>query len=574
MSVRAKKFAINMVFVLAFLIINAPDVTAAETIKVFIYGLEGDVLSNVEAALHVPEGMVKDGRVNRAWLEYFTDRADEKIRKAMQPFGYYDPRLDVFLEESEGRYSMIVWVFPGGPVRVEQVDVSISGPGSEEKSLSGLASRFPLRNGDVLVHQEYENWKGLLKAQAHELGYLDADFTVSRVLVSRQERSARIELSFETGPVYYFGHTRFEGGLEYPEKFLRRHLAFSEGDRFSHSRLAEMQRNILNSERFRESIVIPLRDEAEGHRVPVAIELKSAPPKRLRAGIGYGTDTGARLSTEYRELNALGKGHEFNAWINAAQRRQSGGLGYSIPGAKDIETVTSAQMSLQHESVDTYETEVLSLEVSRTQSLGKGRLGTVDTKLQYERSDIAPEEVTSFLLMPGARLSYHRYDNPIRPAKGSSYAFELRGTSKYLGSDISFIRLMAEAGIILPLPWRLSVLARAKAAVSLQDEPLQDLPASLRLFAGGDRSVRGYKYQSLGPKDESGCHGGQASVGWKCGDRACAHGKMGPGDILRRRQCFQCVVRLDAFSGSRPGPAILYGGRRPEAGHRPSGWGG
>jgi translocation and assembly module TamA len=33
---------------------------------------------------------------------------------------------------------------------------------------------------------------------------------------------------------------------------------------------------------------------------------------------------------------------------------------------------------------------------------------------------------------------------------------------------------------------------------------VRDLPASLRFFAGGDRSVRGYSYQSLGPKDSTG----------------------------------------------------------------------
>lgn len=47
----------------------------------FIYGLEGDVLSNVEAALLVPEGMVKDGKENKSWLEYFRDKADEKNKE-------------------------------------------------------------------------------------------------------------------------------------------------------------------------------------------------------------------------------------------------------------------------------------------------------------------------------------------------------------------------------------------------------------------------------------------------------------------------------------------------------------
>jgi len=33
---------------------------------------------------------------------------------------------------------------------------------------------------------------------------------------------------------------------------------------------------------------------------------------------------------------------------------------------------------------------------------------------------------------------------------------------------------------------------------------LAELPASQRFFTGGDRSVRGYRYASLGPADENG----------------------------------------------------------------------
>ena len=56
----------------------------------------------------------------------------------------------------------------------------------------------------------------------------------------------------------------------------------------------------------------------------------------------------------------------------------------------------------------------------------------------------------------------------------------------------------------MPLPWRLSLHTRAKAGITLLSDPLSDLPPSLRFFAGGDQSVRGYAYQSLGPLDATG----------------------------------------------------------------------
>ncbi|WP_054695204.1 BamA/TamA family outer membrane protein [Geotalea toluenoxydans] len=56
----------------------------------------------------------------------------------------------------------------------------------------------------------------------------------------------------------------------------------------------------------------------------------------------------------------------------------------------------------------------------------------------------------------------------------------------------------------MPLPWRLSLHTRAKVGLTLLNDPMADLPASLRFFAGGDQSVRGYSYKSLGPRDATG----------------------------------------------------------------------
>jgi translocation and assembly module TamA len=64
--------------------------------------------------------------------------------------------------------------------------------------------------------------------------------------------------------------------------------------------------------------------------------------------------------------------------------------------------------------------------------------------------------------------------------------------------------LEADGDTIIPLPWRLSIQSRLKTGFTLQQGSFEELPASIRFFAGGDRSVRGYAYQSLGPKDSSG----------------------------------------------------------------------
>lgn len=495
----------RITFILVFLITGALHLTAAETLEVVLHGLDGEVFENVKSALTVPEGMVREGRVNESWLEYFRDGAEDKIRKAMEPYGYYNPGVKVIPEKSDGRYSLVIRVSPGKPVRITERKVSITGPGAGEKSLSGLVADFPLRKGDILLHQKYEDGKGLLKATAQDIGYLDADFPVSRILVSKEESSARIELILDTGPRYRFGQIRFEGAPEYSDRFLRRHLTFRKGDVFSQSKLGETQLNLLNSGRFKTALMTPEKDKAEDFMVPVLMTLRAAPPKRFRAGIGYSTDNGARLSAKYTDLNVYGdRGHEFSGTLTLSELMQGLGLGYIIPGSKDINNLTAFRLNFQNEELDTYDNRLISFEASRTRSFRKGRLGTVYAKIQHEESTIAPESVRSFFVMPGLRFSQLIYDDLVRPTKGFSYAIEARGMSKYLTSDMNLLQILGQGNLLFPLPGRLSVFTRVQTAMSFQDEPLRDLPASLRFFAGGDRSVRGYKYQSLGPEDKSG----------------------------------------------------------------------
>jgi translocation and assembly module TamA len=47
------------------------------------------------------------------------------------------------------------------------------------------------------------------------------------------------------------------------------------------------------------------------------------------------------------------------------------------------------------------------------------------------------------------------------------------------------------------------IFLRATAASTVKDL-INDLPPSVRYFAGGDRSIRGYDYESLGPVDADG----------------------------------------------------------------------
>ncbi|MDD2272584.1 MAG: autotransporter assembly complex protein TamA [Desulfuromonadaceae bacterium] len=498
-----KSFFLLLVLLTLTLLLARP-LYAAEAVEIVVSGIEGAALKNVQAALTLPSGVVREGVVQQLWLQRFAQQTDEIAKRALEPFGYYNATVTTTIEPAGAGYHLLVKVEPGQAALLTTVSVDVTGPGSAETVLRKLVAAFPLQPGQVLLHSDYEAAKEHLKSAANDLGYLDADFSRHEIRVSRLGTTATIELLLETGEKFHFGPTSIQGANDFPQSYLRRHLAYREGDDFSFADLGETQRNFTNSERFKEVIITPERQDAAASIVPIAVKLKAAPRITVRPGIGYGTDTGARFTVNYRDLNAFHRGHEFYANLYLAERLQGMATRYVIPSPKDIRSYTTLLLNLQREDYSSYSSQIAAVGLERTRSLGKGKLGAAYITAQYEDYTVGDQSAISRFLLPGLRFSHDRFDDPVRPKRGFHYGLNLRGTHQALGSDTALLQLLAEGTYLVPLPWSLSLRTSAKTGTTLLSDPLKDIPASLRFFAGGDQSVRGYAYRSLGPTDATG----------------------------------------------------------------------
>ncbi len=483
-----------------------PDLTmAAEAVQVVVEGLQGRVLENVQAALRLPPGIVRnDDTIDAGLLGRFEQRIPEIVQKAVEAFGYFESRTEVISERKDSAALIRVHVNPGRPVRVTSVRVAIEGPGAEEAELLGLARSFPLKEDDILLSDIYEKAKTDLQRKARDIGYLDADFPLHTVDVYRSKGAAEIALTLDTGERYYFNGVTFTGTAGYPERFLRRFLSFKQGDIFSYSKLGQTRVNLYNADRFREVFLRSDRRAAKDHHVPVFIDLTPLPTKRIKTGVGYGTDTGARLSARYQDVNVMEKGHEFRSELHLSERLLGLLAAYIIPSRDSHRSFTALRLGLIRETPDPYQSNSVAFEVDRERSLGANTQGAVFVRFLSEDYSIGGESGSAFLIMPGVRLYGQHYDNLVRPQRGYRYGIEARGTDPVLGSNTGFLQAVPEADLLIPLPARLSLLLRGKAGFTLQKDAFDEIPVSLRFFAGGDRSVRGYSYQSLGPQNAAG----------------------------------------------------------------------
>jgi translocation and assembly module TamA len=233
--------------------------------------------------------------------------------------------------------------------------------------------------------------------------------------------------------------------------------------------------------------------------------IKTEPAKKWRfaTGLGFGTDTGPRLTlaAERRRINR--RGHSIVADSLLSGIEQSIGAQYKIPiGNLVSDRLVFSSKATWEDIADDGESRRLTLGVNRNESWrGLQR----QLYLRFEREDFTigdDDEIVNYFI-PGMTLSYLKADNVLFPRRGYSWSADIRGAAALLVSDTTFTRAEATGRAVFPLGERARALFRFQAG-GMAVEDFSELPTTERFYAGGDRSVRGYKYQTLGPTDESG----------------------------------------------------------------------
>lgn len=477
-----------------------PGVIAAAKIRVEIVGVTDELEKNVEALLSI-EAARKD-KPGADVIRALHDGAPKEIALALQPFGYYRPEITPSLEADEkGNFTARYVIVPGDPLRVDGVSLQLSGEAADQTPFSTVAKNFPLKTGDVLVHGLYEKGKAAFANAAADSGYLDARFDTTEIRVDLVAYAASIVIHFDTGPRYKFGEVTFDQDIV-DERILRNFVGFKPGQLYRLYKLTRMQQAILSSPYFGQVEIVPRRDLAENRIVPIEVTLAPRKTQRYEVGVGFGTDTGPRIkfSMELRRLNR--RGHQFETGIDASFVEQSWHATYTMPAVYPRRSVYSAFTGYALISTATSESNKFIFGSNRVLK----RWGWVESlSLAWEWEDYTVGSDTSLteLLIPGASLAWKRADDDIMPRHGETLRLEARGGHKDVLSDVTFLLLVTRGKLIRGLGSRFRFIARAEVGRTFTDA-FRQLPPSIRFFSGGDQTVRGYEYLSLGPKDEAG----------------------------------------------------------------------
>ena len=470
-------------------------------VDIEINGINTALEENVRLYLSV-EQQKNHPLLSEARLRRLHTKATLEIGKALQPFGYYRPVIESELtKNTSGNWLANYRIVTGPALPVGEFNLTISEDMQKDPEFQSLVADLPLVKGKDFNHLEYEGIKSSLARLAAERGYFNARFEEHRVEIDLDTYEARIHLNYNGGSRFLFGEVRLQQDV-LDNELIQRYIPFTRGTPYTLYKLIDLQHALNDSDYFQTVEVSPGQFQPDSIEIPIEVTLTPRKPHRFSFGLGYGTDTGARAKAAWQMPLLNPQGHRFASEAKVSELGYSLGAKYSIPVLNPRTDQFILSTAVVNETTDTSESTIRKVGSSLKHSRGKWR-ETIELNYQQEDFTVADIQGSSTLLLPGISWSRTWGEKFIFAVDGLRFDIGLRGASKDFISDTDFYQLQGGIKAITSLGEHNRLITRGRLGSTWTDE-FDLLPSSVRFFAGGAQSVRGYAYQSLGPLDANG----------------------------------------------------------------------
>jgi translocation and assembly module TamA len=461
--------------------------------------------------------------IRRSELRRLVVSAPEQAKALLAGEGYFNPKIVTRVGEEQPDEPVLVSikVDPGPLTRVGDVqfvfegalDARLSANDPLAQSLQDrLEGDWALPKGEVFRQATWASAKNAALARIRAEGYPTASWSGTSVTVDAETHTATMYLVVDSGPGFVFGDIRIEGLVQHPPSTIINLAPFTKGSAYSEKRLLDWQERIQKLNLFDSVFVATELDPKQADAAPVVVQVHEMPLQNATAGIGISTDSGPRVSVEHLHRNAFAQDWQAKSKVQLGRHESLASLdltSHPWPGRR--RGLISGQVSRSLDEEDS----VLTSQQARVGLLNEGeRLERTDY-IELQRAKVVSEE--RVLLSQATALSvtsqwiYRNVDSQTQPTRGTTSLGQLTVGRSYstLSESGFFSRAYAKVTGYMPLPGEWRVIARAEAGQVFAREAVS-IPDPLLFRAGGDESVRGYPFRSLGVEKDGAIVGGRS----------------------------------------------------------------
>jgi outer membrane protein insertion porin family len=461
----------------------------------------------------------------------------EHVKNYYQDYGYTnvafgEPQLTTIGTAKKPRVRITIPIKEGTIHRLGDVTVT----GATVFKPEAFTGNFPVKKGDVIrrkpIQDRVDALDELYRMRGFIYSYINPEY------VERDNNIVDVHFAVFEGEQFRLGRLEFQGNTTTKDKVLRREIFLEEGE-------------IMDMETFKQSIYklgqlgyFKVNDNPdfkvnqEKKSVDVTVKGTEEGKNDVQFGGGYSEGTGFFVQTQFSTRNFLGEGENLGLSFQRGNRQNFYSLSYADPWFMD--TPNSFGVSLFNRNTD-FPLSVGYQERSRGGSIAYGyRLHRFDSlSLVYglehvrthEESNVLPDvngnvpisdisDLTYTSSSIGPSYSFDSRDNPFDTTRGGRVSAGLTFSGGPLGGTIHAIRPTFAATKFFKLSRKSSFsvnvdlgylrpLDYGKGCALTYDDYVDQnsklcVPKGQRFFVGGEYSVRGFEYGTLGPTEKFG----------------------------------------------------------------------
>jgi translocation and assembly module TamA len=451
-----------------------------------------------------------DPQMTPELLRRLADEAVREAREALAAQGYFSALVSFSLDRDRTPWALTLHVVPGTQTVVRSVEIAFSGPGAADPEAGRLRSEvrrdWLLRPGMPFTQAAWNEAKREAVRKLASWRYAGARLGSSRARVDPETNGAALEVTLESGPPYQFGAVEVRGTKRYPEEVVANLSPVQPGGTYDREVLNLYARRLLATGYFASARVEVAADAPEGGAAPVRASVIEGNTQHFEGGVSFNTDAGLRLELSHRNVSLFDSAWRGRSQLRIDQLTQEARYDLEAPpspGARWWSSSASAKNSIIQEE----ENAELALAVAHNWA-GRGTPTSVLASFHAEEQRISGQAVDHrHAVYFGFSAGFRSTDDLVLPRRGY-FGRVTAGAAPDELSTRGFQRGTAQGTLLVPLGRNDDLQLRAEGGIVVA-RSREGIPSTFLFRTGGDQTVRGYAFESLGVRQGDAVLGGR-----------------------------------------------------------------
>ena len=436
----------------------------------------------------------------------------DTIGEVLRSEGYYEGHVRYSIAQDQTPVRVTFTIDTGPEYILSQYDVRYV-TGDKTQRLAPEGAEMPMMPLGVRAQAPLiVGYEGRVVDSLTRHGYPYAEAIDRKVVVDHRTRTVSVTVDVNPGPLGRFGEVTVTGLGKLKKKFITRRVPWKQNQIYDADLLDKFRTDLAAKGLFQSVTIEKAAEPTADGSVPIHVHAVEAKQHSIGGTVGYSTTEkfGGTVFWENRDL--LGGGERLRITGEASQLRQGVTGDFQIPDFLKFDQIFRITGSAEHENTDAYESIGASGVVSLDREIAKHLRASLGVSGEISNiKDDTGETLFELLGLP-ATLRYDSRDDILDPTKGFRAALSVTPYASFGRGQDGFVVSELTSSVYFPISDHRYVFALRTRLGSIVGSSTARIPASKRFYAGGGGSIRGYKYQRVGPLDANGDPVGGRSV--------------------------------------------------------------